>query len=353
MRAVVIRGVGLIGVEELPSPEPREGEVVAAVKAVGICGTDLEIYKGKHPAARELLERGKLKYLIPGHEWSGIITSIGEGVEDLDIGNKITSETTLYCGKCYFCSIGKPNLCDNAEEIGITRNGAMADYVAIPAKLVHEIPPGISFEEAAMIEPTAIAIHAVERTSEIADISGKKIAIFGDGTIGLLILQLIFKKDPGEVFLFGKSDYKLSVAEQLGPVNCVNTSAEGGENIIAKIKKALAPRGADIVIEAAPSCPVVSEALSAVKKGGVVMLVGLHGTCTIDVNNVLFKELVISSSLSSPGVWDKAIELVRRREIRVKELISKILTLEEAVDFIRNGGRPDVIKAIVKPCQGA
>jgi len=349
MKAVVIRGIGSIGVEDLQEPKLRDDEVLAAVKAVGICGTDLEIYRGKHTLVKELFEKGALKYLIPGHEWSGIIVSKGEAVDNLDVGDRITSETTLYCGKCYFCAVGKPNLCDNAEEIGITRNGAMAEYVAIPAKLVHEIPQEISFEEAALIEPTAVALHAVKRTTEIADISGKKVAIFGDGTIGLLILQLVLKEGPREVFLFGKSDHKLSVAEGLGPVNCVNISARREEEVFARIKRALRPRGADIVIEAAPSCPVLEDALSAVKKGGTIMLVGLHGRCDIDVNSILFKELVISSSLSSPGIWDRAIELVRRREVRVKELISDILTLEGAVDFIKSGGRADMVKAIVRP----
>ena len=349
MRAIVLRGPYKIGIEEVPAPEPKGDLIVASVRAVGICGTDLEIYSGKHPITRKLFEEGTLKRLILGHEWAGEVVETGDHIEAVAVGDRITSETTIPCGKCFFCSIGRPNLCDHAQEIGITRDGAMANYIAIPANIIHKLPKKLSFEEGALIEPTAIAVHAMDRLAEVDDVGGKLVAIFGDGTIGLLILQLVLKREPKRVVLFGKSDYKLRIAEELGDVECINTNVRSKAEVFKRIKEALAPRGADIVIEAAPSCSVIEEVLLAVKKGGTVLVVGLHDVCPVDVNAILFKELHILSSLSSPGVWDRAIDMVVRNEINVRALISRIVSLKEGVEIIRSRGVSNAVKTLIRP----
>lgn len=349
MRAIVLRGVGSINVEEVKEPYPQKGELKAVVKAVGICGTDFEIYQGKHISVNRLFNEGRLKYLIPGHEWSGVIVDIKGEFKGFDIGDRITSETSLACGLCYYCSISKPNLCTNTEEVGITRDGAMAENVNLPIKIVHKVPEDISFNEAAMIEPLSVSLHAVNIASRSMDLSDNRIAIFGDGTIGLLISQVVLKEEPREVFLFGKSDDKLKLAEKFGDIICINTGSEANVDIMSRIKDVLGPIGADIVIEAAPGCQVVKEVLWAVRKGGIVVLVGLHDECKFNVDDIVFKELTVKGSLSSPGVWNRAIELISTGQVDVKSLISCELELRDGVDFIRSGGEPGIIKAIIHP----
>ena len=348
----MIRGANSFSVEDVPRPIVDSDEVLARVRAVGICQTDIEIAEGNHPFANKLFKR-KDFCLIPGHEWSGEVIEVGENCEGLEMDDRVVSEVSISCGKCYYCINKRGNLCDNLQEVGITRNGAIADYISLPCRIIHKIPHNIPFKNATLIEPTAVVIHAINRIfqhEKTVDVSldGKVVAIFGDGPIGLLTLQVIKNMNPSKIYLIGKSDVKLRIGRLLGCDACVNIEGEGKKDIEI-IRDALGGEEVDVVMEAAGNGDVINQAFEVVRRGGVVVLIGLHRTLPIDVNKVVLKELDVKGSLSSPGVWDEAIRLVSEGKIRTSELIThefSLLEADRAVEYVRRD-KASVVKAII------
>src|SRR5690348_10350482 len=177
MKAIVIESPGQIRLAEMTLPAPGPDEVLIRSRAVGICGSDVELYQGTRP-------EGFYCYpLVPGHEWSGEVAAIGERVRGLSVGDRVVAEGILSCGICRNCRTGLTNLCEAGyDEIGFTRPGGMAEYVAVPARLVHTLPPESSLEEAALLEPTAVVVHGFLRAQPRA---GGTVVVIGDGNIGL------------------------------------------------------------------------------------------------------------------------------------------------------------------------
>ena len=352
MKALMIKGVNTVEVTEVPKPTINSDEVLARVEYVGICKTDIELLWGKHPATKKLIREHKNISLIPGHEWSGKVERVGKDCKNINEGDRIVAETSIPCGSCYYCKLGDPNLCDNLQEIGIGRNGAMAEYIAIPEKIVHKISDDL-FREATLIEPTAVAVHAVNRAVEGIDkkdsLIGKNVVIFGDGPIGLL--TLIVAKEmlkPHKICIVGKNRMKLNVAKELGCDLCINTYGSTGEVAISEIKKQLKQNTItpDMVFEAVGTRDVINETVGVVRKGGTVVFIGLTNTAQIDMESVVFDELTLKGSMSSPHAWDKAIEILTSKRRSVTKLITEELTFEGAVKFLKNRNE-DTIKAVI------
>ena len=356
MQAAVIKGKNLLKIEEVSIPVIGKNDVLIKVRAVGLCKTDIEVFAGEHPfTQKKFKENSKEFNLIPGHEWSGIIDKMGNLCCGLSVGDHVIGETTMSCGKCANCSSGLPDLCEDPIEIGITRDGAMAEYLSVPCKILHKIPDEISFIDAAMIEPLAVAIHAVKRLSlEIPqdNLKEKIVVIFGDGPIALLLFQVLQLKKPKEIIIIGKSSKKLAVARKLGCRTIIDTSGLSEHDSIANIRKELVSFRIDVIIDATSNFAykdsAIVEGLNIVRKQGIVLLVGMHHPTEIGINTIVLNELKVIGAVSSHGAWPEAIRLLSLKKIQTQPLISDISLADLPGLFDKSTKEPvDIIKGII------
>ena len=342
MMAVRILRLNNLSIGKVEKPSPKHNEALVKVKAVGICGTDIEILKGGHPFAK--LPR------IPGHEWSGRVEELRGKVTGIQKGDKVVSEVSVGCGKCEWCKAKRYNLCEKLEEVGITRNGAMAEYVTVPITMLHKIPDTVSFRDAALMEPTAIALHGIKIAKQLAGKDVKKnVAIIGDGPIGLLVVKGIKELyNPSKLILTGLFEKKLQRGKSFGAKWCIN--ARDAKGVVREIMSITRGKGADVVIEAAGTQEAVDQAINICKKGGKIVFIGFEGK--IDVNKIVFSELELRGSLSSSKEdWKKAIELVSKGKIDTKKLITRKFPLREAKKAFEMVERKKakVIKVLLTP----
>lgn len=238
MKALVIKAPGEASLIEMEKPQIDPEDVLIRSRAVGICGSDVELYRGIRPT-------GFYRYsVVPGHEWAGEIVAVGERVRNLAPGDKVVAEGFLFCGRCRNCRMGLTNLCEAGyDEIGFTRPGGMAEYVAVPARLVHKLPPESSLEEAALLEPTAVVAHGFLRAQPLA---GATVVVVGDGNIGLLAVQVAKLFSPTLLVLLGSRDERLQVGQRLGATHTLNVRNSAPQPLIDSLTNA---QGADLVFE--------------------------------------------------------------------------------------------------------
>ena len=213
---------GKIEFREVETPKPGQGEVLVKIMKIGVCGSDIHVYHGEHPFT---------KYPVTqGHEVSGEIAELGEGVTGLRVGQKVTIQPQVVCGKCYPCRHGKYNLCEELKVMGFQTTGVASHYFAVDAQKVTPLPESMSFDEGAMIEPLAVAVHAVRRAG---DMEGKKIAVLGAGPIGILVAQAAKGMGAESVLITDISDVRLQKAKECGADFCVNTKeADFGKALV-------------------------------------------------------------------------------------------------------------------------
>ncbi|MBS4959708.1 MAG: zinc-binding dehydrogenase [Clostridiales bacterium] len=327
------KGPGNLELREVPKPTPTVGQVLIKVKYAGICGTDMHIYK----------DDGGYKFnppVILGHELSGMIESVGEGVDNSLIGKPVISETFFStCGTCFHCRSGHRNRCDDRVSIGSGTDGAMAEYVVVPQNCVHILPESISLKEASLAEPFTCVLKAVYEYNQLK--ASDTVVITGPGPIGLLVLQLV-KAIGCKVMILGitKDKDKLDLAKELG-ADYVAYSNDNDE-AMKEITKAFGDLGADYVFECAGVEPAVNLCLRAVRKGGSYTQVALFGRKqNIDFNLVVMKEIEVRGSFSQNSIWwDKAIHVMEEQNIDFDRMITGVYPLEqwqEALDVAISG----------------
>ena len=307
MKALLYTGPKTIEYADVPKPEIRDDEVLMKIKSVGICGTDLHIYGGNMHLPTPL---------IMGHEFSGIIESIGKTVRHLNIGARIVGEHVVPCRICHYCLIGKPNLCPNAKIIGLDRPGALAEYLAIPADLVYKIPPELDFDEAALIEPLTIALYAIREAGLLLD---KNVAIIGQGPIGLLLDQAV-KSAGGNVVGIESQAHRLAFAHEKKWIDYALDAKK--ENIASRIE-ALFPGGVDVAIEAVGRESTAQMALDITARAGRVLLLGVfEEPSKLDLMKIVKKELHVHGSWTCAFSFPDALDLVSKGKIDLKSLIT-------------------------------
>jgi L-iditol 2-dehydrogenase len=323
MKAVAKTKPG-VGIEVIDAPRPviQPGEVLLQVAACGICGSDLHTYEWTK-SGRE--RRGKPIELprILGHEPSGVVAEVGDGVKNLKVGDRVTSDSWGGCGQCYYCRIGKVNLCEPRFNIGSLRDGALAEYVLVPSFNLYRLPDNVSLEVGAMIEPLGVAVHAVERCATLKP--GDRAVVVGPGPIGLLTAMVVRAAGAAvKVLGLAQDRVRLDLAAKLGFDTLV--AEEGGTESVLQWTDG---RGADIVFEAAGVLPA---ALPLARKGGEVVIVGLpNDQISLDLLHAISKELTFTISLGrNPTSWHRAINLLASGALDISPLISHRLPLEEA-----------------------
>ena len=334
----VMKNPGNIIFREIPVPEVAAGEILVRVQMIGICGSDIHVYHGKHPFTSYPVTQG--------HEISADIVAIGEGVEGFHVGQKVTIEPQCVCGKCHPCRTGKYNLCEELKVMGFQTTGIGSTYFACPASKVTPLPDEMDFMSGAMIEPLAVAVHAVRRFSE--GIEGKKVVVLGAGPIGNLVAQTAKGMGAAEVMITDVSDYRLALAARCGIDHTANT-----KNIdfnTAMIEK-YGPDKADVIYDCAGNNITMNQAIRCARKGSTIILVAVFADMgNVDLAVLNDHELDLNTSMMYRHEdYVKAIELVNEGKINLKELQSKVFPFgqfKQAYEYI-DANRETTMKVLI------
>ena len=345
MLAVKIYGPGKFRMEDAPVKAPGEGEALIRVKAVGLCGTDYELYTGE----MIYLKQGLSKLpLIPGHEWAGVIEKLGSGTTGFKVGDQVTGECTVNCGHCRFCARGSASQCINRTETGVmNRDGGFAEYITFPVSHLHKFTK-ISFDEAALIEPTAIAMYA-NMTAKPGPFDN--VMVCGPGPVGLQAAQ-IAKKVFGakRVILTGTRQERLDRANSYGLDGIVNIRETDLTEAVRDITNG---EMIDVVIEESGGAGVFADVEKVINPLGRVVLNGFFGNKQASINwdVVTTKELRILGSLGSAHIWDDVIHMLETDVIETRSLISHNMELkdfEKGLELMISR-RENVCKVIFNP----
>lgn len=315
MKAImkVAPGVGNVEVREIPEPQPGPGQVKIRIGAAGLCGTDLHILKD---------EFRSWPPVVLGHEVAGEIVELGDGVQGLAPGMRVTSETYFsYCGKCRSCRAGHTNLCLERRSIGSAVNGGFTSYLVVPARNIHELPATVDFRAGALTEPLACVVHATLTTPTIAP--GDVAVIAGPGAIGLLTLQVVKAAGATAIMLGTDADeHRLELAAQLGADAVINVQRADAAAVVRDLT--IEGLGADVVYECSGAGPAAQQLLSLVRRHGRYVQIGLFGKPVAwDLDQLVYKELTVTgTNASTPASWLRAIELMGSGKVRTDLLIT-------------------------------
>ena len=318
MKALLLSEYRRLELTDIAAPQPQAGEILIRVAACGICGSDVHGFDGSSGR--------RVPPIVMGHEASGVVADPGDGTSGFTKGDRVTFDSTVYCGNCEHCLRGDINLCDRREVLGVScgdyrRAGAFAEFVSVPARIVHRLPDNLSFPEAALLEAVAVALHAISLEKIAAGVTA---LVVGAGTIGLLLQQALRVAGCSRVFVADPDRTRVGLSQQLG------ATATMSENVTQQILEATNGTGVDIALEAVGKTESVNTAIDCVRKGGSVILVGnISPEVRLPLQKVVSRQLRLLGSCASAGEYPKAIELVSSGQIRVKPLITAVAPLAE------------------------
>jgi L-iditol 2-dehydrogenase len=323
MRALVkyAKGPGLTELRDVPVPEPKPGEVLVKVIAAAVCASDVH------------LVHDRFMYVPPlvlGHEFSGIVEKLGDGVKNVKPGDLVVSENNPQaCGKCPICRDGFPNMCPEKKAIGFKRDGCFAEYVAIPAELLHIVPEGVDPIAASLSEPLAVAVHSVEDRGAVKP--DEYVVIMGPGAIGLLCAQVARAEGAGTVLLAGTSKdeaLRLTLARKLGFETCVVDK----EDLSKKVMAATGGYGADMVVDAAGAAPAIISGINILRRCGRLIATGITGRDQFPVpwDAMVSKALTVQFTYSSRRRnWEKAMQYLAGGRVDALSLVTQRMPLEK------------------------
>lgn len=333
----VMTAPGKIEFQEVPMPEAGEDQVLIKIMNIGICGSDIHVYHGKHPFTSYPVTQG--------HEVSGEIVALGTKVEGFHAGQKVTIEPQVYCGHCHPCRHGKYNLCEELKVMGFQTTGTASEYFAVDASKVTPIPEDMSFEEGAMIEPLAVAVHGVK---QVGDVQGMNIVVIGAGPIGNLVAQTAKGMGAAKVMITDVSDLRLEKAKECGIDVCVNTAkTDFGEAMLT----AFGPDKADVIYDCAGNNITMGQAIKHARKGSTIVLVAVFaGMAEIDLAVANDHELDIKSTMMyRHDDYIDGIRLVNENKVFLKPLISQTFAFRDylkAYQYI-DDNRETTMKVII------
>jgi L-iditol 2-dehydrogenase len=344
MKALLLSQYRQLELTDVPAPEAGAGELLVRVAACGICGSDVHGYDGSSGR--------RIPPIIMGHEAAGVVEGVGDGVEGFEMGDRVTFDSTVYCGDCAHCRRGDVNLCDRRQVLGVScgeyrRAGAFAEFVAVPARISYHLPDNLAFEEAALLEAVAVAIHAV---SLVPLRLGGSALVIGAGTIGLLVQQAFRAAGCKNVFVTDVDATRLGLSESLGATETLLSRPD----LPKRVGDLTGETGVDVVVEAVGTTQTIALAIDSVKKGGSVVLVGnITPEVSIHLQKVVSRQIRLQGSCASAGEYPRAIELVSRGEIQVKPLISAVAPLAQGPTWFDrlHAREPNLMKVVLIPGQ--
>jgi L-iditol 2-dehydrogenase len=343
MKALVLKEYMKLVYGEVPKPTHGANEVLIQVKACGICGSDVHGMDGSTGR--------RIPPVIMGHEASGVISESGSQVTKWKKGERVTFDSTVYPLDDWYTRRGEYNLSDNRQVLGVSceefrRDGAFAEYVVVPQHILYKLPDSVSFNQAAMTEPVAVALHAVNLTP-ISD--GDVAIVVGAGMIGLFVIQILKLKGCSKIIAVDISPNQLEMATKFG----VDVGLDAGsENIIKEILGYTDNRGADIVFEAVGTTATVHTAIQGVRKGGVVTLIGnLSKEIEIPLQSVVTRQIRLQGSCAIAGEYPEVLQLISKGKINVDAMLSAKAPLSEGAEWFNRlyNKEPGLMKVVLNP----
>jgi L-iditol 2-dehydrogenase len=346
MKALLLSEYKHLAIAELPTPVPGGGEVLIRVAACGICGSDVHGYDGASGR--------RIPPIVMGHEAAGVVAAVGEGAKTYHVGDRVTFDSTVYCGACEFCQRGDVNLCNHRQVVGVScgdyrRPGAFAEYVTVPEQILYRLPDRLSFADAAMLEAVSVAIHAVR----VAELKGGETAlVIGAGMIGLLIQQSARASGCSRIFVSDLDATRLDLARSLGADAVIDGSRE---SLLSRIEELTRGRGVDVVFEAVGRPETVAAAIDCARKGGTVALVGnIAPEVSIPLQKVVTRQIRLQGSCASAGEYPRAMEWIAAGKIKVAPLITAVAPLDEGPSWFERlyAREPNLMKVVLDPRAG-
>ena len=342
MKALLLSEYKHLEIAHLPDPKPGHGEVVVRVAACGICGSDVHGYDGSSGR--------RIPPIVMGHEAAGTIAALGTGVSGFAEGERVTFDSTIFCGACNNCRRGDVNLCDHRQVLGVScaefrRPGAFAEYVAVPSRILYRLPDNLSFNEAAMLEAVSVALHGVSLAHVLPDSSA---LVLGAGMIGLLTLQALHAAGCSRVFVADLDRTRLKLAQEVGATAVLSSD----KDVVGQVMQLTGGVGVDVVIEAVGRNETVKASIDSVRKGGTVVLVGnISPEVTLPLQKVVTRQIRLQGSCASAGEYPRAIELLASGAIQVKPFITAVAPLEEGPRWFERlyAREPNLMKVILSP----
>ena len=343
MKALVLTACNEFTVREVPAPIPGPGEVLIRVRACGICGSDVHGMDGSSGRRQPPI--------IMGHEAAGEVAGLGAGVSGLQAGDRVTFDSTIYCGRCLFCRAGRFNLCEDRRVAGVAcdeyrQNGAFAEYITVPQHIIYPLPETLRFEQAAMAEALSIAVHAVARTPVRLNDAA---VVVGAGMIGLLVVQALRVAGCGTIIAVDIDPVRLKLAGKLGADTVLRSDEE---DVAAAVAAHTNGHGANLAFEVVGMTPTVQLALRCLRKGGTLALVGnVTPVVELPLQAAVTREIAMLGSCASCGEYPACLEMIARGRIDVDALISAVAPLADGADWFRRlaAREPGLMKVILVP----
>ena len=350
MKALVYHGNRDLRLESVPDPEPGAGDIRLRMDYCGICATDVEeyVYGPKfifHDEPNPLT--GKKTPMITGHEITGTIEKLGSGVSGLSVGDRVVLDTMLTCEECWWCRAGRRYQCDRMAVAGFGLDGGLAEYLVWPASHAIPLPDNVSSEEAALVEPGSVALHAVRRGMIEA---GQTVAVLGVGTVGMLAMQAA-KSRGARVIAIDTRPMSLELAAELGADSTVNA---GADDALAALLEETGGVGPDVVIDAAGGKTTAETAIRWVRRGGRVVLVAIYtATPPFDFNDIMAREVDVVGSLACERRdVEEIVALIAKGAVRTSPLISGTISLDEVLEKgfgLMMAQNKDIFRLLVSP----
>jgi L-iditol 2-dehydrogenase len=317
MQQAVMTNPGQIEFRNLPKPIPQPDEVLIHIQRIGVCGSDIHVYHGLHPYTSYPV--------VQGHEVSGMIAEVGAEVTELAPGEKVVFMPQVTCGECYPCRHGMHHICDSLKVMGFQTNGAAQEYFPVRAEMVLKLPESISLDQAAMIEPISVAVHALSRCGNV---DGLNVLVLGAGTIGNLVAQVANASGANKVLITDISAYKLEKARQCGLQQVVNPQED---DLSQAILNTFGADKADLIVECVGTQDTITQAVANARKGSTIIVVGVFGKKPwVDLGFVQDRELsLVGTLMYQKQDYQRAIELVSRGRLRLDQLITHRFTFRD------------------------
>lgn len=326
MRALVLTAPNELHLAQVPMPDVKPGEILLRVRACGICGSDVHGLDGS--------TRRRIPPIIMGHEASADVADSTH--PDWPVGTAVTFDSTAFCGECWHCRRGEVNLCDHRQVVGVScadyrRHGAFAEYVSVPVRTLHRLPEGMDYARAAMVEPVAVALHAVRR-SALAEPEATAVVV-GAGLIGLLVLQALRLRGCRQIVAVDLAADRLALALKLGATTTIHAKQDDAP---ARISELTSGRGADATFEVVGVASTLATAIACTRKGGEIVLVGnLAPEVALPLQAAVTRELSLLGSCACAGEYPAGLQLIHSGQIQVAPLISATPTLDAGPAWFR------------------
>jgi L-iditol 2-dehydrogenase len=343
MKALVLSAYKHLDIEDVPVPQPDADELLIRIRACGICGSDVHGYDGSTGR--------RIPPIVMGHEAAGVVESVGRDVTRFRPGDRVTFDSTVYCGRCFYCDRGQVNLCDHREVIGVStpmfrRMGAFAEYVTVPARIAYMLPDSMPFAHAALIEAASVAVHGASLTPIEP---GDTAVVVGSGMIGLLTLQAVRQAGAERVVVVDVDDTRLELARKLGATETLNSKKA---DTVAEIQRLTGGRGADVAVECVGITDAIALAVESVRKGGAVTLVGnVAPRIELALQSVVSRQIRLQGSCASNGEYPESIAMMAGGKIQVEPLVSARAPLADGARWFERlySHEPGLLKVVLEP----